>query len=42
MSSLRKESNVYFFTATNLNWNKLLEDDECGEQESGGTIGSDN
>ncbi len=28
MPSIRKESNVYFFTATNLNWYKLLEDDE--------------
>ena len=28
MLSIRKESNVYFFTATNLNWVKLLEDDE--------------
>jgi putative transposase len=28
MTSLRKSSNVYFFTATNLNGTKLLEDDE--------------
>ena len=28
MVSFRKNSNVYFFTATNLNWLKLLEDDE--------------
>ncbi len=28
MVSIRKNSNVYFFTATNLNWLKLLEDDE--------------
>jgi REP element-mobilizing transposase RayT len=27
MVSIRKTSNVYFFTATNLNWIKLLEDD---------------
>ena len=28
MPSIRKESNVYFFTATNLSWIKLLEEDE--------------
>jgi len=28
MVSIRKTSNVYFFTATNLNWIKLLEEDE--------------
>ena len=28
MVSFRKSSNVYFFTAINLNWIKLLEDDE--------------
>jgi len=28
MVSIRKSSNVFFFTATNLNWIKLLEDDE--------------
>ena len=28
MVSIRKTSNVYFFTATNLKWIKLLEDDE--------------
>ncbi len=28
MPSFRKESNVYFFTATNLNWLKLLEEEE--------------
>ncbi len=27
MPSIRKESNVCFFTATNLNWVKLLEED---------------
>ncbi len=28
MVSIRKTSDVYFFTATNLKWIKLLEDDE--------------
>ena len=28
MVSIRKTSDVYFFTATNLKWIKLLENDE--------------
>ena len=28
MVSFRQTSNIYFFTATNLNWNKLLENNE--------------